>query len=32
MVYQGIKTGSSLNSGTGDSLIAGAEKINSNFV
>ena len=32
MAYQGINTGSSPNSGTGDSLIAGAEKINSNFV
>jgi hypothetical protein len=32
MAYQGINTGSSPNSGTGDSLIEGAEKINSNFV
>lgn len=32
MAYQGITTGSSPNSGTGDSLIEGAEKINSNFV
>jgi len=32
MAYQGINTGSSPNSGTGDSLIEGAEKINSNFL
>ena len=32
MAYQGINTGSSPNSGTGDSLIQGAEKVNSNFV
>ena len=32
MAYQGINTGTSPNSGTGDSLIEGAEKINSNFL
>ncbi len=31
MAYQGISTGSVPNDGTGDSLLAGATKINSNF-
>jgi len=31
MAYQGINTGTSPNSGTGDSLLAGGDKINSNF-
>jgi len=32
MAYQGINTGTSPNSGTGDSLIVGGQKINSNFL
>jgi len=32
MAYQGINTGTSPNTGSGDSLIVGAEKINSNFL
>jgi len=32
MAYQGINTGTSPNSGTGDTLLSGAEKINSNFI
>ena len=31
MAYQGITTGTSPNDGTGDSLLDGAIKINSNF-
>ena len=31
MAKQGISTGSSPNDGTGNTLLAGAEKINSNF-
>ena len=31
MAKQGISTGSSPNDGTGDTLLAGAEKINDNF-
>lgn len=32
MAYQGINTGTSPNSGTGDTLLSGADKINSNFI
>ena len=31
MAKQGISTGSSPNDGTGDTLLAGAEKVNENF-
>ena len=31
MAYQGINTGTGPNSGTGDTLLSGADKINSNF-
>jgi len=31
MAYQGIGTGTTPNDGTGDSLLSGAVKINSNF-
>ena len=31
MAYQGINTGTTPNDGTGDTLVAGGVKINSNF-
>ena len=32
MAYQGINTGTGANTDTGDTLLSGAEKINSNFI